>query len=97
MIATNTRKQRKSDEEFELNKRLPPLTWNKPGDADIAMHESAEYVTEVEGLLELVKQLKDHLFRSELNKRLSALPTDKRQVYSIAGLEQVLQSYRDNK
>ena len=39
MVATNTRKQRKSDEEFELNKRLPPLTWNKPGDADIAMHE----------------------------------------------------------
>ena len=48
MVATNTGKQRKSDEEFELNKRLPPLTWNKPGDADIAMHESAEYVTEVE-------------------------------------------------
>ena len=84
-----------SDEEFEPGKRLPPLPWNKRGDA--AIHDRKEYLMKVEELLELVKQLKERLFQSELDKRLSALPTNNRRVYSISDLEQVLQSYRDKK
>ena len=70
----------------------PPLPWNKRINSEM---EYKPFRTNVQELLELVKELRNRVLESELMNRLPSLPTNKRQSFPLEDLKRILESFRE--